>query len=289
MVDEPNITGQEGTQDATGTTTTPVELPEWLQDESYSELLQDETNKHILSRYKDKDEAVKAVVEKEKMVRSGFKIPKKLSDVQIAELKTHIHRINGVPDKPEGYDMVRPEQVDEAFDFSEQTKMELRAFAKENGIGKTTMQGLYELSLRAMKRAADQAEAAAEERQENDRKTTVALMQKYFGPAEYVKIAGDADAKKVGLIDQFVKSRAADQNEYDQLAEALEKTGLRNNALLFKVLGDASRFYEIMEGSGRMTAPEFSATAGNRTLSREAKLALQFPNTPRSLGGGAPG
>lgn len=268
---------------------TASQTPEWLGGAEYQELMADEGAKNILSSYQNPQEAAKAIVEKERLLASGLRVPKTLKPEHIELLKPHIARINGVPEKPEEYEMVRPEELDESIDLSELTKMEMRSFAKEAGIGKQAFQGIYERSLHAMARDHAQVESARQETQETARKETAALMQKYWGPQEYQRLNGNPETKQVGLIEQFAKSRATDAKEYDDLAAALESSGVRNNPLLFKILGDASRFYEILEGHGTMTQSEFAATAGTKRLSEESKNAQRFPNTPQSMGGGKPG
>ena len=277
-----------GTEVTTGQETI-TDLPQWLQDPKYTEILKDESAKNIVSRYKEPHEAIKALIEKERWVRSGFKVPKKLSAEQTAELRTHMDRVNEVPEKPEGYDTVRPGEIDESLDLSEQTKMELRAVAKEGGVSKKTFQTFYETALRAIKRASEQTEAIKLEKHETDRKTSVAVMQKYWGPQEYIRVAGDEDGERVGLIDQFFQSRQMDQKEFNDLQKLLDDTGLRNHPLLFKVMGDGARFWHILEGQASVTTGQFQQNDGNRRLSNEAKMARMFPNTPKSHGGGAQG
>ena len=276
------------TETTTGQETT-TDIPQWLQDPKYGEILKDESARNILRQYKNETEAIKAAAEHKKMLSSGFRIPKKLSAEQTAELRTHMDRVNEVPEKPEGYDMVRPQEIPEGLDLSEQFKMEIRAYAKEQGLGKAAVQGFYEKSLQAMKRAAENAETVKAEHHETARKGAVALMQNYWGPQEYMRVAGDPDNKRVGLIDQYMRSRAIDQAEFDDLAGLLEETGLRNHPLLFKVVGDAARFWHILEGQASVTTGQFQQTDGNRKLSNEAKMARMFPNTPKSHGGGAAG
>ena len=277
-----------GTMDTGVATAEPRAVPDWLQGAEFQELMTDEKSKNILSSYQTPDAAAKAIVEKERLLASGLRVPEKLSDEHIELLKPHIHKILGVPDKPEEYEMLRPEEIPEEIDLSESLKMKIRAFAKENGFPKGSVQGLYELALHSAKEDAATTQRAADEKFEMTRKDTVALMQKYWGPNEFQRLNGE-DGKNNGLIDSFVKSRAGNEREYTELIDVLGKTGLSNNPLLFKVLGDAARYYDIMEGSATMTQSEYAATAGAKTLSAEAKNAQRFPNTPASMGGGAPG
>ena len=275
--------------DTGGLDDTASQTPEWLGGAEYQELMADEGAKNILSSYQSPHEAAKAIVEKERLLASGLRVPKSLKPEHIEMLKPHIARINGVPEKPEEYEMVRPEELDESIDLSELTKMEMRAYGITAGIGKQAFQGMYERAVHAMARDHAATESARQETQETARKETAALMQRYWGPQEYQRLNGNPETKQVGLIEQFAKSRATDAKEYDDLAAVLDSTGVRNNPLLFKMLGDASRFYEILEGNGTMTQSEFAATAGTKRLSQEAKNARNFPNTPQSMGGGAPG
>ena len=112
-------------------------------------------------------------------------------------------------------------------------------------------------------------------------------MQKYFGPVEYLKLTGDDTHE--GMIDRYAKSRAIDVQEYNDLFTKLEESGIRNNPLLFKLIGDGARFFEILEGQAPGCQPEFAAAKGSHAESEDAKYARLFPNTPASHGGGAPG
>ena len=274
---------KDGAQDGTADSVV-AELPEWLNEPQYAELLKDESNKNILSFYKQPHELAKAVVEKEKTIRSGFKIPKKLNDQQIAELRPHMDRINEVPEKPEQYDFVKPGEIDEDLDFSEQTKMELRAFLKESGIGKKAAQGLYERSMHWMQAARVAQHKAQDEAFETQRQKTAAMMQSYYGPQEWDRLS-----KKDGPIDAYCKSRAIDDDEYKNLDEALESSGLRNHPLLVKLIADAARMAQALEGPSKGVEVSFTKTAGAQKLSAQAQRAKMYPNTPASLGGGAPG
>ncbi|MHC4371086.1 MAG: hypothetical protein ACYSW8_26040 [Planctomycetota bacterium] len=264
----------------------PPETPEYLNDPAYEELMGDESNKNILSRYKEPHELAKALVEKEKTIRSGFKMPKKLNDEQLAEVRGYMNTVNGVPEKPEGYDMVRPEEVPEDMDFSEQTKMELRAYAKEKDIGKDVFQGMYELAMQAMKRAGDTQTRDFEESQKTARTTMRTAMNGLWGTLKMNKILGEGDT--VGILDSNVKSFAIDEGEYEALSNALNSSGLRNNRLLVAVLGQAALDAQILRASASPNPTEFQQSEGTKTLSKEAERARRNPNTPVSLGGGKP-
>jgi hypothetical protein len=258
-----------------------VTVPDWLNEPEYKDIIADESSKTILSRYKSRDEAVKAIVEKEKLLGSNFRIPKKLNDTQKSELAKRMAVINEVPENAEGYTLVRPDKIDEDLDFTEQTKMELRAFAKESGIGARTLQGLYEKAMSWSQRAKEQMIIDHKESVEKQRQSVVAIMQKYLGPQEYTQ--------RLPLIDSFMKSRAIDDAEYADFEKQLNASGLRNHPILFKALADAAGWAQIMEGTGKILPGQFQPSKANAKLSREALNAKRYPNTPVSLGGGKPG
>lgn len=264
----------------------PPDAPEWLQEPAYEELMADDAAKNYFSRYATKDDAAKAGFEHKKLVSSGFKMPKKLNDEQIAEVRAYMNTVNGVPEKPEGYDMARPEEVSEDMDFSEQTKMELRAYGKERGVGKDTFQGMYELAMQAMKRAGDVQSKDFEESQKVARTTMRTAMNGLWGSVKMNKILGEGDT--VGQLDANVKSFAIDEGEYEALSKVLNDSGLRNNRLLVSVLGQAAQDAQILRASATANPTEFQQSEGTKTLSKEAERAVRNPNTPRSLGGGKP-
>lgn len=288
MTEDGNANAIDG-QGPAGSGTGVVEVPDWLHGEEFGELMADEGSANILKSYKTVDAAAKAIVEKERLLSSGLRIPEgTLSEEHLELLKPHVRRINGVPEKPEEYQMDRPENLPEGMDLSEELKMKIRAYGVEKGLPKGSIQGLYEMSLYAMAKEEQTQASTKAEAQETQKKETAALMQKYWGPNEFLRLKGE-EGKTVGLIDQFVKSRAIDDAEYQSLIDELGETGLSNNPLLFKVFGDAARFYSIMEGDGSATQPEYAATTGAQKMSAEAINAQRFPNTPQSLGGGKPG
>ena len=132
-------------------------LPEWMNEPEHAELIADESNKNILSFYKEKNDLPKALVEKEKLLRSAFRLPKKLNDEQITELSGRIAEVNKVPENAEGYELVMPEEIDKSFDLSEKAKMAIRAYAKENKWSPKSLQGVYEMAVRLGSESQDTA------------------------------------------------------------------------------------------------------------------------------------
>lgn len=258
----------------------PLEIPEWLSGAEFAEITADESNKNILSFYKTPQDAAKTIVEKEKLLRSGFRLPKKLNDEQIKELSGHIAAINKVPENAEGYKMEIPGEIDKKFDISEKAKMSLRALAKENNFSPAAVQKGYEMIVRLNAEAAAAQTKEFNDNQVERNKETVWQMKQYWGPGEY--------EGRLDLIEEFAQSRAIDDQEYGDFSEELERTGMKSNALLFKILGDAAKMYSILEKDATVTAGAFTASKGNTVISEETKRAQRFPNTPRSLGGGKP-
>ena len=258
-----------------------VETPEWLNDPEYTELMSDEASKNVLSFYKTKGEAGKALVEKEKLLRSNFRLPKKLNDEQITELSGRMAEVNKVPENAEGYTLQRPEEIDESFDITEEAKMAFRAYAKERSVAPEVLQGFYEKYLQLSSGAQDTANAQFAETSKKRNADTVKQAKQYWGPVEY--------ESRVDLIEEYAKSRAVDENEYKEFQAELESTGMKNSPILFKMMGDAAKWYEIMEKNSTISLGEFQTAKGNKTISAETKRATMYPKTPKSLGGGAPG
>ena len=257
-----------------------VVVPDWLGEaDGIDDLMGDDASKNILIRYDSHAAALKGLVEKEQTIRSGFKMPETLSDEQFEDVQNRVNIRRGVPEKPEEYEMVRPKEIDDDIELSEQFGMELRAFAKASNMGKKEAQGLSELLLHGMQRAKEAASLYQKESFEKSKLATETSLKQYFGPAEYEKIAG--------LQDSFVESRAVDVEELAEFNKVLDSTGLRHNTLLNKLLGDAARMANILEGSGKML-DRFNQT-GNVKQSEAAKRAAMYPKTPQSLGGSAPG
>ena len=272
----------------TGTVETPpaetppvAETPEWQNGEDFTELLADESNKNILSFYKTSHEGAKALVEKEKLLRSNFRLPKKLSDEQITELSGRLAEVNKVPKNAEGYTLQRPEEINESFDITEEAKMAFRAYAKERSIAPETLQGFYEKYLQLSSGAQDTKNSEFAEASKTRNTETVKQLKTYWGPVEY--------EARVDLIEEYAKSRSLDENEYKEFQAELESTGMKNSPILFKMMGDAAKWYSIMEKNSTISLGQFQTAKGNKTISAETKRATMYPKTPKSLGGGAPG
>lgn len=239
----------------------------------YPDLLEDESSKAILSRYDNREDAFKALVEQRKQISSGFKLPDKLSDAERDEVLARGAQLRGVPEGAENYNLVKPEELGE-IDISEEAKMALRIFAKERDIGQETFQGLYEKTLRLIKTRADADEAAEIEAFDKEHEATATSMQKYWGPDEY--------AGRLELIKDFAQSRAIDKEDYDRFINRLKETGMGNDPLLMKLVGDGAKMRQLVEGNasvGDKIDFEAGAQKGMKALSQRAKNKRDFPKT----------
>lgn len=240
----------------------------------YPDLLEDETTKAILGRYDTREDAFKALVEQRKQISSGFKLPDELSDSEREQVLARGAKLRGVLEGAENYTLVKPEELGET-DISEEAKMALRIFAKERSIGQETLQGLYEKTLRLIKSRADADEVQRIEDFDNEHDATATSMQKYWGPDEY--------AGRLELIKDFAQSRAIDKEDYDRFINRLKETGMGNDPLLMKLVGDGAKMRQLVEGNASMgdkVGFEASSKLSKEALSQEARNKRDFPKTP---------
>lgn len=244
----------------------------WLND--HPDLMEDESVKNILGQYDTRDAALQSIVDHKKMVSSGFKLPDKLSDTERDEVLARGAQLRGVPEGAENYNLVKPEELGD-IDISEEAKMALRIFAKERNIGQETFQGLYEKTLRLIKTRFDADEGQRIEDFDKEHEATATSMQKYWGPDEY--------AGRLELIKDFAQSRAIDKDDYDRFINRLKETGMGNDPLLMKLVGDGAKMRQLVEGNasvGDKLNFEARAQKSSQALSQQARNKRDFPKTP---------
>jgi hypothetical protein len=256
----------------------PVSDPEWLDTENgIEELMKDESSANILKQYEGRSAALKALVDTKKSLSSGFKMPEELSEDQLNEVSGRVNTARGVPEKAEDYELTRPEEVDESLEVSDFVKSELKTFGKEVNLGKQSLQTLYERIHQWLARASTEAARSQKEVFEKQAAETAESMKTYWGPNEYARVAK--------LMDAYVKTTSLDDKEYDNFEKLLDKTGLRHHPMMWRLLGDAARRWEILEGNATGQS-DFQTRQGKERLSDTQRRQKMYPNTPASLGGG---
>lgn len=186
----------------------------------YSHLAKDTDARAALKDYKTTADALKAIPELKRAMRTTFRMPDNLEGLKPEEsgkvldrlkgiLKPdHMRRLTGAPDKPEAYELTRP-TLPEGFAYPEEREKALRGLAVKHGLSGTALQELHELVL--------SGDVAAYEKQINDTlsaaKKAVAICEGKYGDkwpqiqevskqmlTEYAKKAGTDYEKVIGDV-----------------------------------------------------------------------------------------
>lgn len=251
--------------------------PEFLS--GHKEMLKDESARNILTRYKSNEEVYKALVETKQSMATGFRMPDELTDEQKTELVARVKKLREIPDDVDAYDLVRPSELDESVDLSNTMRFELRDFAAKEGLTKGGLQNLYERILYGMQRASTSSARKTKEAFAQQQEKTAEEMKTYWGPSEYERISK--------IMDDYTKSTALDDKEYESFEKLLDATGVRHHPLMWRLLGDAARRWEILEGNAK-GVDEFQTSQGAQRLKDNQRRQMMYPNTPAYLGGGKP-
>lgn len=111
--------------------------------------------KEQFSRYATLDEALKGVAEREKLLgKKGLMepLPANATDAQKKERLDLLRKVNGTPEKPDGYGFARPQDLPETL-WSDDFAKSAAAIMHEEGVSPAAAKRLFELNLATTKGA----------------------------------------------------------------------------------------------------------------------------------------
>ena len=131
--------------------------PDWLhEDFELGDLARDPDARKVLSKYKSHAEQVRGHVELQKQYRNSFRVPNSLDDAKPEEVAKITGRLKGIlkpehvralvdaPDKPEGYEFVRP-KMPEGLEYDEASEASLRVWGVKHGVSKAAAAELHQM------------------------------------------------------------------------------------------------------------------------------------------------
>lgn len=131
--------------------------PDWLhEDFELSDLASNPDVRKAMSKYKTHADQVRGHVELQKQFRNSFRMPNSLDDAKPKDVAKITGRLKGIlkpehiralvdaPDKPDGYELVRPKMPD-GLEYDEASEASIREWGVKHGIGKEAVAELHQM------------------------------------------------------------------------------------------------------------------------------------------------
>jgi hypothetical protein len=230
-----------------------TDIPEghWLHNEEHATLAGDEAAASALVKYETPVAALKGGVEAQRQLGKTYRLPEDLAgltDEQRAELLDRTAPLRGVPDKPEGYEIIRPNLPD-GLPYDENMESTLRDAALKHKASPGFVKEVAEMYNKAMlgryQERVDAANKAAE-----TLKSTAGWGIDYDGNLEGVQ--------------RLLETYAGDsEEEQTALRQCLDETKLGSNVPLLKAL---HKMYVDLLAEGKTFAPSQPQKSAKGTL-----------------------
>lgn len=222
----------------------------WLDTNTDFAAFKEGDSRKALQDYKTPGDVAKALIEAKREIRTTFRVPQSLEGLQEGEVTKitdrlkgllkpeHLRRITGAPDKPEAYQLDRPQQIPEGYTYDEDTEKGFRTLCHELGIPVEAAKKLHAYGIER-----DLARHTRETKELDD-------VWQGVENARIKKVGGkEAWDKEKGLIKRFFSEWApkAGYKHEDIVAGLLE---IKNAGMLTPLIGTLAHFMGIAMPEG---------------------------------------
>ena len=210
--------------------------------------------KDSVGRYKTADEFLKGFSELQKLAaKKGIvePLPANATDAQKKERMELLRRVNGTPEKPDGYGFQRPQDLPEQY-WNNEFAAEVQKVMHEEGVSPSAAKKLFDLNLKTTQAAIQQSQAQEKAFWEGQDKLARDVATKEGMPFDKVMEWAKAAGRRFGVSDTnpIMKNASA--------LLALARVGrLLGESTL--VTGDANEFQVAANTSPASAAKEASA------------------------------
>jgi hypothetical protein len=212
----------------------------------------------VLSQYTNIGEVSRDFL---KLKEESASMLKKPDENATEEEKTAFYRALGVPEKPDEYEIKRPDGMPEGYTYDEKFEAQFREVALKHKLSKGAVEGVYS---DMMKYIFSEHEAAAKTLQEEDKKLETELKTSWG--ADY-----DSNVQK--------SERAMAKFGEEEGVKLLEEAGLKNHPAIRKLF---HRIYEAIDEDVFATGSKGDTPKVKRTIS--GLPYLNFNNSPTMPG-----
>lgn len=179
------------------------------------------------------------------------------------EYRKHLQQVLGVPDTPDGYELILPDKLPEGASINQDTVNALKILAHKHNMSRESVQAVFDMHNKVISSMLEAQNKAAVQHN----KDVEGKLKAEWGPEEF--------ARYDELIQQYMRDFAGSDEEFDGLFEGLQRTRFEGGPdvkrTVYKMLAKAA---ELVKGEGQSVYADME-----HKMSELDELKKQFPNS----------